>query len=111
MIQNIAARLFLIGSLSCTFCFAADPRTELLHDVDHPWTFTPNFKTREDWEKRAEQVRKQILVAEGLWPMPEKTPLNPVIQPYRPQTRVVQPTKGGEPRQREAQSGTMPWID
>jgi predicted anti-sigma-YlaC factor YlaD len=42
---------------------------------------------------------------------PVDEPLNPVIQPYRPQARVVQPTKGGEPRQREAQSGTMPWID
>ena len=31
------------------------------------------------WEQRAEQVRRQILVSQGLWPLPEKTPLNPVI--------------------------------
>lgn len=31
------------------------------------------------WEQRAEALRRRILVATGLWPMPEKTPLNPVI--------------------------------
>ncbi|MES2570774.1 MAG: acetylxylan esterase, partial [Verrucomicrobiota bacterium] len=34
---------------------------------------------REAWEKRAERVRRQILVAEGLWPMPTKTPLQSVV--------------------------------
>ncbi len=36
-------------------------------------------KTKEAWEARRTQVREQVLVANGLWPMPEKTPLNPVI--------------------------------
>src|SRR5207249_3918715 len=31
------------------------------------------------WEKRSERVRRQILLSQGLWPMPTKTPLNPVI--------------------------------
>src|ERR1043165_2741364 len=31
------------------------------------------------WEKRAKFVREQLEVALGLWPMPEKTPLNAVI--------------------------------
>jgi dienelactone hydrolase len=35
--------------------------------------------SREAWEKRAAEVRRQMLVALGLWPMPEKTPLEPVI--------------------------------
>ncbi|MCB1127691.1 MAG: acetylxylan esterase, partial [Verrucomicrobiae bacterium] len=35
--------------------------------------------TREAWETRAEQVRRQILVTLGLWPMPPKTDLNAVI--------------------------------
>lgn len=35
--------------------------------------------TKEGWNERARQVREQLLVANGLWPMPEKTPLNPVI--------------------------------
>jgi dienelactone hydrolase len=35
--------------------------------------------TREEWEKRRPVLREQVLVANGLWPMPEKTPLNAVI--------------------------------
>ncbi len=35
--------------------------------------------TKEGWNDRARQVREQMLIATGLWPMPEKTPLNPVI--------------------------------
>lgn len=35
--------------------------------------------TKEEWAKRRQQVREQIVVATGLWPMPEKTPLKPVI--------------------------------
>jgi dienelactone hydrolase len=35
--------------------------------------------TLKEWETRRRALREQVLVAEGLWPMPEKTPLNPVI--------------------------------
>lgn len=31
------------------------------------------------WEARANRLRRQVLVATGLWPMPEKTPLHAVI--------------------------------
>jgi dienelactone hydrolase/lysophospholipase L1-like esterase len=45
-------------------------------DGYHPWT-PPT--SREAWEKEAEKIRKQLLVACGLWPMPAKEPLKPVI--------------------------------
>jgi dienelactone hydrolase len=35
--------------------------------------------SKEAWEKRRKELREQVLVALGLWPMPEKTPLNAVI--------------------------------
>src|SRR5436305_1917328 len=41
-----------------------------------PWTPPA---TKEAWEKRRRHVRHQILVGNGLWPLPEKTPLKPVI--------------------------------
>jgi dienelactone hydrolase len=50
------------------------PKT--LNDKD--FFFTPP-KTREAWEKRKEELRQQVLLANGLWPLPEKTPLNAVI--------------------------------
>jgi dienelactone hydrolase len=36
----------------------------------------PEYKTRADWEQRKAHLRRQILFASGLDPMPEKTPLN-----------------------------------
>lgn len=36
-------------------------------------------KTKEEWESRRKQLREQILIATGLWPMPEKSPLNATI--------------------------------
>lgn len=36
-------------------------------------------KTKEAWEARRQELREQLLVANGLWPLPEKTPLNAVV--------------------------------
>lgn len=33
----------------------------------------------DQWEQRRNDLKRRVLVATGLWPMPEKTPLNPVI--------------------------------
>src|SRR3954465_246637 len=55
-----------------------DVRLEPLKDLDGYFPFTPP-KSKNEWEKRAERVRRQILISQGLWPMPTKTPLNPVI--------------------------------
>lgn len=55
-----------------------DTRLTPLKDLDGYFPFIPP-KTETEWSTRAERVRRQILVAEGLWPMPTKTPLNAVI--------------------------------
>ena len=55
-----------------------DTRLGPLKDLDGYFPFTPPA-SRPDWEKRAERVRRQILVSQGLWPMPTRTPLNAVI--------------------------------
>ena len=36
----------------------------------------PEYRTEEEWEERRSQIRRKILVNTGLWPMPEKYPLN-----------------------------------
>jgi dienelactone hydrolase len=36
-------------------------------------------KSKEAWEARRKVVRERVLVANGLWPLPEKTPLNAMI--------------------------------
>ncbi|MEW4486776.1 hypothetical protein AB1L42_01775 [Thalassoglobus sp. JC818] len=52
------------------------PAIRTLNDPYHPWK--PE-ETLGQWEKQADQIRQQILVATGLWPMPEKKPLDPVV--------------------------------
>ncbi|HVN78403.1 MAG TPA: acetylxylan esterase [Terriglobia bacterium] len=55
-----------------------DRRAAEIRNLDMPYVFTP-FKNAEEWRARAKFLRQQILVSSGLWPMPEKTPLNPQI--------------------------------
>ncbi len=59
-----------------------DQRLAPPKDLDGYFPFTPP-STREAWEARARQVRQQILVSQGLWPEPTRTPLNPVIHGRR----------------------------
>ena len=68
-----APRVFPVGTKP------ADSRLKPLRNLNekfHPWT-PPTSKAA--WEAEAGHIREQILVSNGLWPMPEKTPLNPVI--------------------------------
>jgi hypothetical protein len=39
----------------------------------------PAFSSRAEWESRAAYVREHVLASAGLLPLPEKTPLNPVV--------------------------------
>lgn len=48
---------------------------ETVRTLDTPRTF-PIVHTREQWELRAQEIRQQVLVSCGLWPLPAKTPLN-----------------------------------
>jgi dienelactone hydrolase len=36
----------------------------------------PEIASKAEWQKRAQEIREHVLVSCGLWPMPEKTPLN-----------------------------------
>ncbi len=47
-------------------------------DLNGYFPFQPPA-SREAWTQRAEWVRRQILVSQGLWPEPTRTPLNTVI--------------------------------
>lgn len=42
-----------------------------------------SYTNLEEWEARAERVRQQILTGAGLAPLPERTPLNPVVRNRR----------------------------
>src|SRR5688500_13647708 len=55
-----------------------DPRY-VVRGVDNPVDFTGRFADRAAWEARAAYLRRQVLVSNGLWPLPEKVPLNAVV--------------------------------
>lgn len=55
-----------------------DARLGKPKDLNGYFPFNPPA-TKEAWNDRAEQVRTQVKVALGLWPMPEKTPLKAVV--------------------------------
>ncbi len=55
-----------------------DARLRPLKDLDGYFPFgVPG--TKEAWESRAQFVRRRILVSQGLWPEPTRTPLNAVV--------------------------------
>jgi dienelactone hydrolase len=56
----------------------SDSRTAKLRTLNDYSPFKPPAML-EDWKKRRQELREQVLVANGLWPMPETTPLQPMI--------------------------------
>lgn len=55
-----------------------DSRLGPLKDLNGYFPFTPSG-SRQAWERRAAQLRRQVLVATGLWPMPARTAPQAVI--------------------------------
>lgn len=52
-------------------------KTELVTlDTHHPWHHVADLG---EWRARAEYLRRQVLVAAGLWPMPPRPPIEAVI--------------------------------
>jgi dienelactone hydrolase len=56
----------------------ADRRAVEVLTLDTPYVFTP-YADEDAWRARARFLRERILVSAGLWPMPEKGPLNPRV--------------------------------
>ncbi|HSI14378.1 MAG TPA: alpha/beta hydrolase family protein [Chthoniobacter sp.] len=55
-----------------------DVRLEPLKDLNGYFPFTPSASPAA-WAFRAEEVRRQVKIAMGIWPEPTRTPLNAVV--------------------------------
>ena len=55
-----------------------DARLTIDRDTNTRYAMTP-FDSLPEWEAYAKELRRRILVSSGLWPLPERTPLNPVV--------------------------------
>jgi len=53
----------------------AAPDASAPKDLNTPRDF-PTISSLKEWQVRARETREQVLVSCGLWPLPEKTPLN-----------------------------------
>ena len=56
----------------------SDHRLGALKDLNGYFPFEVPSSVAE-WEQRSQEIRERILVSQGLWPLPEKTPLKAVI--------------------------------
>jgi len=74
------ALLLLAGTLmlNAESIPAQDSRNVNIIDGNMHFTM-PGFSSRESWQARAAEIRKQILASAGLLPMPSKTPLQPQV--------------------------------
>jgi dienelactone hydrolase len=62
-----------------SFCQAqSNSSANRIVDLNTPRSF-PSITSPEQWQARATEIRQQVLVSCGLWPMPEKTPLKAKI--------------------------------
>ncbi|MCA9229639.1 MAG: acetylxylan esterase [Planctomycetales bacterium] len=79
--------LFCISLTCCSVqakpprVFSADERPEdvrlgTLRHLGHSYFPFQQVASAEAWAQRADELRRQVLVATGLWPMPTRTPLN-----------------------------------
>jgi dienelactone hydrolase len=75
-------KFFLACSLAARLAPAAEPalperdqRASAVQTLNTPRAF-PEIKSKSEWQQRAQAIREQALVSCGLWPLPEKTPLN-----------------------------------
>lgn len=55
-----------------------DRRNDALNNLNGYFPFKA-VEGRAQWESRSAQIRRRILVSQGLWPLPTKSPLNAVI--------------------------------
>jgi dienelactone hydrolase len=80
-------RYFVEGLTELTDVFARrppwqqTPNDRRLRELRHlELTYDlPSFDSLAAWQRRAAELREHVLLSAGLWPLPERTPLNPAI--------------------------------
>ena len=87
--NHVARALFLLLMLGATMADAAKPTPKpgdkMLEDyirneaVRLDATYLEGIRSARDWEARRDEYRRQLLYMFGLWPLPKRTPLKPVV--------------------------------
>src|SRR5579863_6157919 len=77
MSRTVLAAALVVGVLSAQTPLTDARNTEIRHTDFH--FSMPAFATLPQWEAHKAHLKRQILVAAGLYPLPEKAPLHPQI--------------------------------
>ncbi|SKA79603.1 Acetyl xylan esterase (AXE1) [Prosthecobacter debontii] len=72
------AWLFLPALLLCSASLTCGQSPRPIRDLNGYFPFTPAADAQA-WSERRAEIEQRVRVASGLWPMPEKTPLNAVV--------------------------------
>src|SRR5437588_6705435 len=72
---------YLFGGLILLSCLSFSTSLDAASSASGPVNLNtprdfPKIDSRKQWEARAKEIREQVLVSCGLWPMPDKTPLH-----------------------------------
>lgn len=78
MPRSILRLVMVPGVLLPALSLSAAPAPSGVKDLNTPREF-PKIESRQQWQKRANEIRENTLVSCGLYPLPERTPLNPNI--------------------------------
>ncbi|HTD65379.1 MAG TPA: acetylxylan esterase [Candidatus Limnocylindria bacterium] len=70
--------LVVVPASAAEISFPEKDQRAVVKTLNTPRAF-PEITSKTEWERRAQAIREQVLVSCGLWPMPEKTPLNAKI--------------------------------
>jgi dienelactone hydrolase len=70
--------ILLLAACAAAVLTAQDSRNVSLPGTDTVFRM-PEYRTRADWEKRRQHLRKQILSAAGLYPMPAKPKMQTLV--------------------------------
>jgi dienelactone hydrolase len=72
---SVIAAALLFAAAAAAQVPAADSRNTCIRHTDFKFSM-PKYATRGEWEARKAHLKRQILVAAGLFPLPEKSPLH-----------------------------------
>jgi len=78
LVPAMNARFLLPALLLCSASLTCGQSPRPLRDLNGYFPFTP-VADAGAWKTRRAEIEKRVLLAAGLWPMPEKTPLNAVV--------------------------------
>ena len=79
MRNGLIIAVLVMGTTCLQAADSAPPATQELIRTLHEGAHFHAYTDKTAWQQRAAYLREQVLISAGLWPMPERCPLNAVV--------------------------------